>query len=293
MVGQLAATAALLAWVALALPVGAQGQGVAESGMGQGQASIGVRSDVTLAIEGARSTPQVRLQQITDVVTDRLSELRKCYRQLAAKRPTAAGSLAVRIILETGAAPAALEIKTEAGTDPDVTGCVKRSLEPAAFRKVERPAAAVLSLEFTNSRAKGEQVMAERRQVAEQVEIHAKPGGEAAGYEARWSTPDGKVAFLVSRSEREGIDTALRKLRDSFAAFADCRRRSEQGGRSPAGSLTLQLQLQSRGKARSKLVTSSVAHPRAAPCVERALGGITFGALGGSQPLEMQITFGE
>jgi len=68
--------------------------------MGQGEAAIGVRSDVTIAIEGARSTPAIRLQQITDAAIDRVSELRSCYRDVASKRPTAAGALAVRVTLE-------------------------------------------------------------------------------------------------------------------------------------------------------------------------------------------------
>jgi hypothetical protein len=260
--------------------------------MGQGEAAIGVRSDVTVAIEGARSTPANRLQQITDVATDRVSELRSCYRELASKRPTASGGVAVRVTLEPDRKPPLFEIKEQPGTDPDVTRCVKRELEKAAWRKVERPASAVITLEFQNSRAKGEQEMAELRQAADQVEIRARDGG---GYEAAWATPDGSLSFLVSNPKSpDGLEPVLRKLRDAFAGFADCRRRAEQGGRSPAGNVEVELALASRGKTRSKVISSSVAHPRAIPCVERVLGGLNLEAPSSTKPLPLavRIAFG-
>jgi hypothetical protein len=284
----LAPACMLLSFVLLA-DTGAA-QEVTEAGMGQGEAAIGVRSDVTLAIEGARSTPANRLEQITDATTDRLADLRRCYRELASKRPTAAGGVAVRVTLEPDKKPARLEIKEQPGTDPEVTGCVKRELEKVAWRKVERPAAALITFEFQNSRAKGEQEMAERRQVAEHVEIHSR---ERGGYEASWATPEGEVSFLVSNpATRDGIEPVLRKLRDAFAGFADCRRRSEQGGRSPAGSLEVELALVPRGKHRAKVASSSVAHPRAIPCVERVLGGLRFDGASSSHPLAVRVTFG-
>jgi hypothetical protein len=265
-------------------------QDVTGSGMGQGEAAIGVRSDVTIAIEGARSTPANRLQQITDAATDRVSELRSCYRELASKRPTAAGGVAVRVTLEQDKKPPRFEIKEQPGTDPEVTRCVKRELEKAAWRKVERPAAAVITLEFQNSRAKGEQEMAELRHAAEQVELHAREGG---GYEAGWSAPDGSVSFLVyNPASRDGIEPVLRKLRDAFAGFADCRRRSEQGGRSPAGNVEVELALGPHAKSHAKVVSSSVAHPRASPCIERVLGGLGFEGASSAEALAVRVTFG-
>jgi hypothetical protein len=278
----------LLAFVLVPGTVAAQD--VTGSGMGQGEAAIGVRSDVTIAIEGARSTPASRLQQITDAATDRVSELRSCYRELASKRPTAAGGVAVRVTLEPDKKPPRFEIKEQPGTDPDVTRCVKRELEKAAWRQVERPAAAIITLEFQNSRAKGEQDMAALRQAAEQVEIRGREGG---GYEAGWAAPEGSVSFLVSNpATRDGIEPVLKKLRDAFAGFADCRRRSEQGGRSPAGNVEVELALVPNGKSRVKVVSSSVAHPRAIPCVEHVLGGLRFAGASSPKPLAIRVTFG-
>jgi hypothetical protein len=266
-------------------------QDVTGSGMGQGEAAIGVRSDVTIQIEGARSTPANRLQQMTDAATDRVSEIRICYRELASKRPTAAGGVAVRVTLEADKKPPRFEIKEQPGTDPEVTRCVTRELEKATWRKVERPASAVITLEFQNSRAKGEQEMAELRQAAEQVEIHAREGG---GYEAGWSTHDGSVSFLVSNpTNRDGIEPVLRKLRDAFAGFADCRRRSEQGGRSPAGNVEAELRLLGPGeKSHAKVISSSVAHPRVIPCIEHLLAGLGVDGASSAKPLAIRVTFG-
>jgi hypothetical protein len=263
------AGAVVLALHSLALAQPADG-----SPMGQGQASINVRSDVTLGIKGERATPTARLQELTDIASAAMPELRKCYRDLVAKHPTTVGSLAIRVILEQGNAPPALEIKENGGTEPDLTACVRRVLERAPLRKVSRPAAAVLTLEFQNSRAKGEAEMQERKAAADRFDVREQDGGFAAD----WSSADGKVAFTASSASRGAVESALRTLRDAFAGFADCRRRSEKGGLSPAGVLDVQLQLQRGGRASGKVVSSTVAHERAVPCTERVLKGLRFDA---------------
>jgi hypothetical protein len=273
-----------------AWPTFALAQDVAGSGMGQGQANINVRSDVTLAIKGLRSTTAERLSQLTEIVSGQMPELRKCYRTLIAKRPTSVGSIGIRITLEQGSDPPALEIKENGGTEPDLTSCVKRVLNKAPFRKVGRPAAAAVTLEFDNSRAKGELEMAQRKQAAEHVDVHEQAGG---GYEASWGTPDGKVAFSVkSESSHEAVDIALRTLRTSFAGFADCRRRSQKDGLSPAGVLDVEVQLQAGGKATAKIASSTVAHPRAVPCTEHVLHGLRFAGAPTGQHVQVRITFG-
>lgn len=272
------------------LSAGVAAQEGSDTPMGQGQANINVRSDVTLGIEGARSTPNHRLQQIAESATDQMPNLRKCYRELSAKRPTAAGAVAVRLTLEAGQKNAGLELKERPGTDAEVSQCVKRILSRASWAKVERPAAALITLEFDNSRARGEQAMAEARTAAEKVDLRPREGG---GFEAAWTAPDGKVGFVVSNpASAEGIEAALRTLRQSFAAFADCRRRSEQGGRSPVGSLAVELRVRPRAKSEAKVLSSSVAHPRAVPCVERAVRGMQFDGIPSPQTLGVQVEFG-
>jgi hypothetical protein len=265
-------------------------QTAADGPMGQGEANINVRSDVKLAIKGTRSTTTNRLQQLTDVVTDQMPELRKCYRELIAKRPTTVGSIAMRITLEQGNDPPQLEIKETGGTEPDLTGCVRRVLMRAPFKKVERPAAAIATLEFENTRAKGQAEMDQRRETTERVDVRERMDG---GYEASWAANDGKVGFTVgSTGSREAVEAALRTLRDSFAGFADCRRRSEKGGLSPAGDLEVHLQLQRGGKSNAKVKSSTVAHERAVPCVERVFGRLKFADAPPGQQVDVRVTFG-
>jgi hypothetical protein len=268
----------------------AAAQPAAETPMGQGEANINVRSDVKLSIKGTRSTPTDRLQQLTDVITDQMPELRKCYRELIAKRPTTVGSIAIRVTLEQGNDPAQIEIKEVGGTEPDLTACVKRVVSRAPFKKVGRPAAAIATLEFENTRAKGQAEMEQRRETTERIDVRERGDG---GYEAGWTSNDGKVGFVVgSTGSRDAVEASLRTLRDSFAGFADCRRRSEKGGLSPAGNLDVQLHLQHGGKSSAKVASSTVAHERAVPCVERVFKRLKFSDAPAGQRVEVRVTFG-
>ena len=92
--------AAVLAVAALTTTAAAGAQDAASGPMGQGEANINVRSDVRLAIKGTRATISERIDQLTEVVTDLMPDMRKCYRELVAKRPTTVGALAIRIKLD-------------------------------------------------------------------------------------------------------------------------------------------------------------------------------------------------
>ena len=282
----------MLALLASCLAAGAaQAQAAASSdvagaGMGQGQANINVRSDVTLGIKGERATPTERLEQLTEVVSEQMPKLRKCYHDLIAKHPTTVGSLAIRLVLERSE-PVSLELKEHGGTEPELTACVKRVLDKMPLQKVTRPAAALLTLDFQNSRAKGEREMQQRSEAADRVDVRQ----DGAGFAADWKSVDGKVSFVVSSDSSEAVVAALRAVRDSFPGFADCRRRSEKGGLSPAGVIEAQVQLLRGGKGKAKVTSSTVAHPRAVPCSERVLRGIKFDGAPAGQTAKVQISF--
>jgi hypothetical protein len=265
-------------------------QGAPAGGIAQGEAVINVRSDIRLGIKGIRSTTDERLELLTIVVTGEMPNLRKCYRERVAKHATTVGSLAIQISLDEGDAKVGLEIKETGGTEPELEACVERVLRRAAFGDVGRPAAAVATLEFDNTRAKGESAMAERMQVTDKVDVH---DGAAGGYEGNWSTTDGKVGFVVkSTASKEAVEVSLRTLRDSYAGFADCRRRSEKDGKSPLGDMQVDLQLQRAGEASAKVTGSTVAHERAVPCVERVVRKLHFDSAPAGQRVQVQIHFG-
>jgi hypothetical protein len=282
-------------WIAAVIAVwlGGSGLGAAQGGgdspMGQGEASINVRADIKLAIKGTRATPPDRVQQLTDAVSEKMAAMRTCYYELVAKRPTTVGSIAMRITLEQGNAPAVIETKETGGTDADLTGCVQKAVSKAAFGKVTRPAAAIVTLEFDNTRAKGQGVMESRAAVADQIHVTDKADG---GFEASWKSLDGKVSFLVSSAKsKEAVEAVMRTLRDGYAGFADCRRRSEKDGKSPAGDTAVQIQLQRGGKANVKVGTTTVAHERAVPCIERAFKRIDWKGAPAAQKVDLKITW--
>jgi hypothetical protein len=267
----------------------AQNDGIAASGMGQGEANINVRSDVKLAIKGTGGTSQANLEVLTDAIADQMPALRACYREIIAKRPTTVGGIAIRITLEQGKGPAKIELKEVAGPEPEISACVRKVLEKAPFSKVPRPAAAIANLEVSNSRAAGEAVMQERRALTEAVDVKSDPAG---GFFAEWTTTDKEVSFAArSASSKEAVEVAIKSLRDRFAGFLDCRRRSRKGDLSPGGTVQAQLRLARGGEAAVKIGASTVAHERAPICVEKALGRVTFEGAPPGQKVDVTVTF--
>jgi hypothetical protein len=285
----IALAAALFPSVMVAGRATAQQDGIAASGMGQGEANINVRSDVKLAIKGTGGTSQANLDQLTDAIADQMPALRACYREIIAKRPTTVGGIAVRITLEQGKAPAKVEIKETAGPEPEISACVRKVFEKAPFGKLARPAAAIAALDVSNSRAAGQAVMEERRVATEAVDVKSAPGG---GFVAEWTTTDKEVSFAArSPSSKEAVEVALKNLRDRFAGFLDCRRRARKGDLSPGGSVEAQLRLARGGEASVKMGTSTVAHERAPICVENALKRVTFEGAPPGQKVDVTVTF--
>lgn len=279
-----------LLFVAALLPqsLSAQDPGIAQSGMGQGEANINVRSDVKLAINGTKGTSQANLQALTDAIADQMPALRACYREIIAKRPTTVGGIAVRITLEEGKKPATVEIKETAGPEPEISACVRKVFEKAPLSKVPRPAAAIATLDVSNSRAAGEAVMQERRAVTEAVDVRSDPGG---GFMAEWTTTDKEVSFAARSSSKDAVEVAIRSLRDRFAGFLDCRRRARKGDISPGGTLEAQLRLARGGDASIKLGATTIAHERAPICIENALKRVTFEGAPPAQKVDVTITF--
>jgi hypothetical protein len=169
---------------------------------------------------------------------------------------------------------------------------VEKVLKRAPYKGVGRPAAAIVTLDFQNTRAEGQKQMMERRVVADDIAVKERAGG---GYEASWATPDGRVAFRVeadASGSREAVAHTLMGFRKSFAGFLDCRRRCDKDGLSPAGQTDVDLRLARGGKASAKVKNTTVPHKRATPCIERALNRLTFEGAPPGQKVSVAITFG-
>ena len=147
-------------------------------------------------------------------------------------------------------------------------------MERAPLRKVSRPAAAVLTLDFQNSRAKGEAEMQQRKEAADRFDVRQQDGAFAAD----WGSPDGKVASPRAAPRAMRSRSRCARCATRSPSFADCRRRSEKGGLSPAGVLDVQLQLQHGGKAVPKSRRAPSPTSAQCPCTERVLKGLRFDA---------------
>jgi len=164
---------------------------------------------------------------------------------------------------------------------------VKEVFKKAPLSKVARPAAAIATLDVSNSRAAGEAVMQERRAITEQIDV--KPDG--AGFTAEWSTTDKEVSFAARSSSKAGVEVVIKNLRDRFAGFLDCRRRSRKGDLSLGGTVEATIRLARGGESSTKMGASTVAHERAPICVEKALGRVTFEGAPPGQKVDVTVTF--
>jgi hypothetical protein len=265
--------ASILLW---AVGTRAQDEGVANSGMGQGEASINVRSDVRLGIKGTGGTTSERLAKLGAAVGDRMTEIRGCYRKLVATKPELVGGLRALLVLEEGKKPKVEVAAQDAQAGKELVECVEKVLVKTAFDGVGRPAAAQLTLDFDNTRARGQAVMNQRTVAVARIDVTPGPDGTQ---QAVWSTDGGAVTFTVraaATAPREQVELVMRGLQAGYAAFLDCRRHCEKGDVSPEGDILASLVVDRQGKSTAKLGKISVANERAPRCAERSFRQLAF-----------------
>jgi len=249
----------------------------AQSGdMGQGEASIAVRSDVKLSVKGTGGTPSERLAKLGQAVSDQMGDIRGCYRKQVASSPEVMGTLRLRLGLEQDKKPAVVEVLDRSGASETLLACVEQILTRAKYADVGRPAAAFLSLAFENSRARGQAQMEQGAAALAHADVQTTADGAR---EAQWSTDGAEVRFTV-RAEPDApagtVQTLMQGFKRGYAGFLDCRRKCEQGGVSPEGHIAADLTLDTKGKLAIKLGTITVKHQRAPGCSERAFKRVTF-----------------
>lgn len=258
-----------------------------DSAMGQGEAAINVRSDVKLGVKGTGGTPSERLNKLGQAVSDQMGEIRGCYRKLVATAPELAGALQLKLTLAEGAKAATVEVTKSEGGANELVKCVSKVLQNAPYKDVGRPAAAMLSLEFDNSRAKGQAAMNAKAAELAKTSVQSNGDGTKQG---SWTTEGAEVRFTVnvdSSVPDSALELIMRGFKSSYAAFLDCRRKCEKGGVSPEGDIHADLELDKRGKAKLKLGTITVAHERAPGCGSKAFNRTKFDQPGA--PIRAQI----
>ena len=149
-------------------------------------------------------------------------------------------------------------------------------LSTAKYTDVGRPASAFLAMTFDNSRARGQAEMQERAAKLAHVDVRETLSGLR---EANWATEGDEVKFRVRLDAVQPNDAAgvvMNWVRRNYAAFLDCRRRSEQGGKSPEGDIQIDLSVDAKGAAKVKYGTVTVEHPRARTCTEPLFKKLPF-----------------
>ena len=247
--------------------------------MGQGQATIAVRSDVKLGVKGTGGTTSERLAKLGQAVGDEMGEIRACYRKEVAASPDTVAELRVRIALGKTDRP---EVEVSevgeggSGTAKALSQCVARALAKGKYKDVGRPAAAILSLEFDNTRARGQAAMVERTNQLGRAASKETSNGTTRG---TWSSDGGQLTFTVdadTSAPTGSVDLVMRGFQAGYAAFLDCRRKCEKGGASPEGDIEAELSVDQRGRATARLGKITVAHQRAPKCSERAFKRMHF-----------------
>ncbi|MCC7537571.1 MAG: hypothetical protein IT379_15215 [Deltaproteobacteria bacterium] len=289
-----ASSLASVAWVAAGQPIpsGRIDAGVAQSGMGQGTASVTTRSDVRMAIESAGTTGSERLEAIGAAVARKMGDVRACYSALTARRPEAVGSLRFRIALPSGRGAATYETTADRLGDADTAACVMRAVRGASLQQVQRPAMAVIALEFSHSGARSAIAASERRaEVERSTQVETLAGGRVR---ASGQTAEGEVRFVVTGSpgvRSESVAALARSIQAGIGAFLDCRRRAGRRGRSPAGEVTLTMSTPASGSARGTALAATVADPEAGRCLTTAVGRVRLEDAARGVEAELVVTY--
>lgn len=285
---------ASLAVILLLAPVRAGAQprnpGVGGSGMGQGEASVTSRADVTMSVESGPATSSEKLAQIAGNLSGALNDIRQCYTRIAGRRPIAEGAMRVRISLPAGSRAADVEITLDRVTDQELSQCVTRIVRAPTFRDVQRPASAFLSLEFSNTATTGTRIVAQRQETIAQGAVTEGPDGVAR---AAGRTPRGEVQFTITGAAgtpREALVAVGRAVNARLGTILDCRRHAGRRGANPAGQISLTWRI-AAGRRTTTAGTSTVADANAARCIATLFTRGALTELPRSGEFQVSVTF--
>jgi len=257
--------------LSLALPTAALAQDGPE--MGQGEANITARADVRLSIESGPGTSGGKLSLIGGVIGSRLASVRRCYRQITESRPTVQGRMRLVVTLAPGGGQ--IDVTRDETNDRELNECTLRELRRADLAAVRPPGSAYVVLEFSNTAAEGVERTAERRAVEDAAPVTRNADGRL---ESVGRTAGGEVSFrVVGRSDatEAHVQAVQRVFRAMIPQLLDCRRKAARR-HSPNGDIRLRVQVARNGRARGRVVRSSVEDTRGPRCVNRAVSRARF-----------------
>jgi hypothetical protein len=282
----------ILAALALAAsPASAQRVGgVANSGMGQGEARITSRSDVRLSMESMPGTSGAAVSALGQRVGSSMTAIRTCYEERIEENPTVTGTLRLRFLLENRG-NARVEIDNDGVGDREVVRCITNVLEGLPSRDLSRPTRAVVQLVLANSAARGVAQASQQAQRAQAVVLNTDAQGNPT---ASGGTDDQRVTFVVTgegSGSGETVAAAHRALMIALPGLLDCRRRSGRRGEGPGGDLTASMQILVGRSPTARMTASTVPNENTRSCVGRVLGRIEHRPTEGRGRVSVRIHF--
>lgn len=283
--------ATLLVALALLAPAIANAQdtdGVAHSGMAQGDAHITTHTGLSLSLDPVPGTSTARVHAMGHAVELQMTALRACYHTVVARRPTVTGVIRMEITLAAGTGAPTITVTEDGVHDEEMVTCARGVLAHIATADIARPAAVVAVLTLDNTAAAGTAVTTARAAAGESVSV-VREGARGVA-----TSPAGDVHFALRGPEGasdEVVAEAYRVVASQLAGLRDCRRHSTRRARSPAGVLHVDLTMTSGQPLVVHVRDSSVAAPDARTCVEERLGRAPRVPAQGPATLDLEITF--
>jgi len=259
--------AAVALGLAITAPAGAQE-------MGQGEANITAQADVRMSLESGPRTDSEKLAQIGGLVGSKMGAIRHCYHEVTEERPTVQGEMRLTVDLASGGS---VEVREDGVEDRELRRCILRELRELDLGSLRPPGSAYVVLTFSNSAAEGVEATQSRRAVEDDVTVTRNEDGR---FQAEGRSGDGNVAFTVvggRRATAEQVAALQRSMRQSIPVLLDCRRKASRL-ESPEGEILLRVQVSRRGRARVRVLRSTVPSARGGRCLTRFLPRRSFEA---------------
>jgi hypothetical protein len=261
--------------------------------MGEGEAKIAVQSNLRISIKGERATNALRVDAVGQAIGAKTARLKACYAQVVTRDPTRVGAVEVALAFDETRSEPKVDFRQNAGFTPDMLSCLRQILEAVSLDSERRPASVLATLEFSNSRAQGQEAMQERagQSAAESVAINA-----TGKFEAAWSAPGAKVSLttVAEPSEnRESVVAAQRILRKALGTFLDCRRKAAKAGASPAGETVVDLVWSSRSHAEARIQSTTLSKEPAVSCIKKAFNRLKLEQGPDRGHVTVTVAFGE
>jgi hypothetical protein len=269
--------------------------GVSQSRMEQGEAVVSVRSDISVAIKGTGGTTKQNVAALGDAVRAQIASLKACYVKVVAKTPFVVGSLQLVIDFSEKEKHPKFEFPGQQEIAPPLEACIRKTLGTMTLGTNNRPAVAVVTLDFSNTRAQGQEILETKRKQSEAQDIINVKTNDAGQLESDWAATDGNIAFVVTSQtsvSKEIVAGILRVLRENVGRFLDCRRRCSKGEISPAGEAKIELRLERSGESSMHIDSITISHQRAPNCIEGIFKKIKFDTAPSPVRVTVRVRFG-